>query len=112
MTDTVLLVSRNGMGTAEPDLAHHLASNFLDLLDLEDRIPSAICFYGEGVHLTCEGSPVVEVLEELAARGTQLLVCGTCLAHYELAKRRVVGEESNMKIIQAVIWDAAKTIGL
>lgn len=112
MTDTVILVNRHGMDHAEPALSHRLIQSFLDLLDLEDRIPSAICFYGEGVHLTCEGSPVLEVLEELAARGTQLLVCGTCLNHYEVGARRKVGEESNMKMIQATMWDAAKTITL
>ena len=35
-------VTRNGMGQAEPELAHKLVATYLDLLDLEDRLPGHI----------------------------------------------------------------------
>jgi intracellular sulfur oxidation DsrE/DsrF family protein len=112
MSDTVVLITRNGMGTADPALAHKLAGSFLDLLDLEDRLPAVICFYAEGVHLACEDSPVLETLAALAERGVRQLVCGTCLAFYDLEQKRVAGEPSNMREIQAAIWDAHKVITL
>jgi hypothetical protein len=105
-----LLITRDGMGTADPALAHKLAGAYLDLLDLEDRLPGRICFYAEGVRLTCEGSPVLETLGALAERGVDLLVCGTCLQFYDLEAARKVGRQSNMREIQAAQWDAAKVV--
>jgi len=110
--EVTLLITRNGMGTADPALAHKLAGSYLDLLDLEDRLPGRICFYAEGVHLACEGSPVLETLGALADRGVQLLVCGTCLQFYGLEERRQVGVQSNMREIQAAQWEAGKVITL
>lgn len=101
-----LLVARNGMGHAEQQLAHKLASTYFDLLDLEDRLPGRVCFYAEGVKLACEGSPLIETLSALHERGVELLVCTTCLDFYGLMPRLRVGRASNMKEIQAAQWEA------
>ena len=105
-----ILVTRNGMGQAPPELAHKLVASYLDLLELEDRLPGHICFYAEGVKLACEGSPVLEVLGELARRGVQLIVCTTCLRFYELESRLAVGEAGDMRRIQAAQWEAGKVV--
>ena len=105
-----LLSTRNGMRTADPALAHKLACSYLDLLDLEDRLPGRICFYAEGVRLACEGSPALETLAALADRGVDLLVCGTCLGFYDLEARLAVGRQSNMREIQAAQWEARRVL--
>ncbi len=107
-----ILFTRNGLGQAEPELALLLAGGYLDLLDLEDRVPGRICFYAEGVKLACEGSPVLEQLGDLAARGVQLIVCTTCLQFFDLEKKLAVGEAGNMRQIQAAQWDAAKVLSV
>jgi intracellular sulfur oxidation DsrE/DsrF family protein len=112
MSDTVILVTRNGMGQADHALTHRLAGTYFDLLDLENRLPSAVCFYAEGVKLVCEGSPVLRTLAALARRGVRLLVCGTCLQFFELEPKLAVGEASNMKEIQATQWNAARVISI
>ena len=53
--------------------------------DLEDRLPRRICFYGEGVRLACEGSPVLDQLPDLAVQ-----FFGVALGSREL--QRVVEE--------------------
>jgi hypothetical protein len=108
--DLTVLITRDGMGTADPALAHKLAGSFLDLLDLEDRLPGSICFYADGVKLACAGSPVLETLAGLAARGVRLIVCSTCLQFFGLEDRLQVGEAGNMRQIQAAMWDAAKVL--
>ena len=105
-----ILVTRNGMGQAEPELAHKLVASYLDLLELEDRLPEYICFYAEGVKLACEGSPVLEVLRDLAGRGVQLVVCTTCLRFYELESQLAVGEAGDMRRIQAAQWESSRVI--
>ncbi len=107
-----ILITRDGMGHADTALSHKLAGTYLDLLDLEDRLPGRICFYAEGVKLACHGSPVLEALAALQARGVELIVCTTCLEFYGLMPQLAVGRAGNMKQIQAAQWEAAKVLAI
>lgn len=107
-----VLITRYGMGQAEPALGHKLMSTYLSLLELEERLPATICFYGEGVKLVVDGTPVLEELKALADKGVSLVACGTCLNHYELEDRVVVGEVGSMKDIIAAQWECEKVVSI
>lgn len=111
-SETIIVFNKEGMGSAEPALSLTLAATYLGLLDLEDRLPRSICFYGEGVRLATASSPLLEELETLAERGVDLICCGTCLNHLGLAPELRVGRVGNMKDIIAEQADAAKVITL
>jgi intracellular sulfur oxidation DsrE/DsrF family protein len=101
-SETVILVTRSGMGQADPDLQHKLISTYLKLLDEHDILPAVICFYTEGVHLAVTGSPVLESLRSLEAKGVRLILCSTCLNFYHLADQVQVGIPGGMTdIIEA-----------
>ena len=72
-SNTVILITREGMGSAELPLQHKLITTYLKLLDANENLPTAICFYTDGVKLVVEGSPVVEELKILQARGVRLI---------------------------------------
>ncbi len=57
-SDTVILVTRNGMGSAEPALQLQLINTYFKLLDESNTLPAAICFYTDGVKLAAKDSPV------------------------------------------------------
>ena len=59
-----------------------------------------------------EGSQVLEDLQALRERGMEILVCGTCLGHYELKEKIVVGEVSNMYTIAETMLGAGKVVSL
>ena len=105
-----VLVNHNGMGQADQTLAHKLIQTFLNMLDLEDRLPRTICFYAEGVKLAVEDSPVLEELRSLEAKGVELIVCTTCLNHFGLLQKLAAGAAGSMKEIVAAQWTAAKVI--
>lgn len=109
---TVIVITRNGMGQAEPELAHKLVKTYLNLLDLDDRLPRAICFYTEGVRLTVDGSPVLEELKSLEKKGVELIVCTTCLNHYGILGELAVGTAGGMKEIVDLQDDAGKVISI
>ena len=46
--DTVVLITRYGMGNAEPDLMLKLLGTYLKLVDENNILPAAICFYTDG----------------------------------------------------------------
>lgn len=109
---TVIVVNNNGMGQADPVLAHKLIKAYLNMLDLDDRLPRAICFYAEGVKMAVVGSPVLEELESLAGKGVGLVVCTTCLNHYGVFDDLAVGTAGGMKDIVDEQDAASKVITL
>jgi hypothetical protein len=114
MTDgesIVLLVSNEGMGVSESrELPTTLVSKFLLLLVDMEPLPKAICFYNEGVKLACEGSPVLDELRAVEAKGVRLVLCNTCLNSYDLGERVQVGIVGGMGDILSAMWAADKVI--
>ncbi|MBI5959705.1 MAG: DsrE family protein [Chloroflexi bacterium] len=108
--DTVILVTRNGMGTTTPELQHLLAGKYFQLLLDDGKRPAAICFYADGVRLVCEGSPVLDTLRALESSGVHLIVCQTCLNTLGLVDQRRIGIVGGMGDIIEAQWQAAKVI--
>ena len=111
-SETTVLITRNGMGDAEPGLQQKLILTYFKLLDEYDILPAVICFYADGVHLVVDGSPVVEILQSLEAKGVRLVLCNTCLNYYNLADRVQVGVVGGMTDILEAQRRASKVITL
>ncbi len=111
-SETVLVITRNGMGDAEPELQLKLMTTYFKLLDENNLLPAAICFYTNGVHLVIDGSPVLDQLKSLEAKGVRLILCNTCLKYYNLADRVQVGIVGGMTDIIEAQRLASKVISL
>ena len=107
-----LMISRNGMGEAEPALQQKVLTTYLTLLLENGTLPGAIGFMTEGVHLVADGSPVLDLLQQFEERGVHLIVCKTCLEHFGLVDRLRVGIIGGMGDIIAAQWKADKVITL
>jgi len=108
----LIQVTRDGMGTADPELQHSLLAKYLLLLQQNGTLPGAICFYASGVRMVVEGSPVLEALRSLEAHGVRLIVCKTCLDYFGLLDKVRVGIVGGMGDIIAAQWVADKVISL
>jgi len=111
-SETVILITRNGMGNAEPALQQKLITTYFKLLDEHNILPAAICFYTNGVQLVVEGSPVIDTLKSLEAKGVHLVLCSTCLDYFNLADKVQVGIVGGMSDILEAQRLAAKVITL
>ena len=110
--NTVVIINSNGMGQADTELTHKLVKSFLNMLDLGEKLPAAICLYADGVKLATSGSPVLEELQSLDEKGVNLLVCTTCLNHFNILDDLQVGTAGGMKEIVDAQGDAEKVITL
>jgi intracellular sulfur oxidation DsrE/DsrF family protein len=110
MSNTVLLVTNNGMGNADETLQRLLMGKYLELLAHNDGLPAAICFYTDGVKLVCEGSPVIGQLRALEDKGVRLIVCSTCLNYFNLGEKVRVGIVGGMSDILEAQIKADKVI--
>ncbi|MFA6076079.1 MAG: sulfurtransferase-like selenium metabolism protein YedF [Negativicutes bacterium] len=94
-TANVYLITDNVLGNGDEELGKVLMRSLLFTIS-ERPAPRAMIFMNKGVFLTCEGSAHIETLQKVAANGTEILACGTCLDYYNLKDKLVVGEPGNM----------------
>lgn len=92
----VAVLSSNEMGSGNSELGALLMKAFVHTLASSDSAPGKILFYNSGVRLAAKGSDVLDDLAVLEQKGSELLVCGTCLNFYELAGDLKAGKVSNM----------------
>lgn len=92
----LVMVATDRMGHGDDTLGAGLLINFLKTL--KEMGPELWClvFVNSGVKLAAEGSPAVPILQDLAGDGVRVLVCGTCLNHFQLLEKKQVGETTNM----------------
>lgn len=89
--NTLIQITKNGMGSGDQDLSILLVKNYMTLLSEETELPKVMAFFNEGVRLICTGSPVLEILKKLEQKGVKMVACKTCLNHYKLMDELQVG---------------------
>jgi selenium metabolism protein YedF len=86
--------------------------NFLKTLkEMGDELWRLV-FINAGVKLTIEDTETSEDLKELEKNGIHILVCGTCLTHFDLMDRKKVGETTNMLDIVTAMQLADKVVNI
>jgi peroxiredoxin family protein len=111
--NTVVLVTRNGLGSVQTDdqaFGVAMFDKFIHTLESSPEKPQAMCFYTEGVYLACEGSPALLGLQLLRGLGVRIVVCQTCLEHYGLKEKLRVGEVGGMTEIVSIMNAAEKVL--
>lgn len=111
-SDAVILVTREGMGSADLALQHKLFDTYLRLLVENNTLPAAICFFTVGVKLVVEGSPFLERLIQIEQKGVRLVICSTCLNYFGLSEKVRVGIVGGMADILEAQARAGKVITL
>jgi selenium metabolism protein YedF len=108
----VVMVATDRMGFGDDELGFKLMINFIKTLkEMGDELWRLI-FVNNGVKLTIAGSQVLSELKELEEGGVLILVCGTCLDHFDLLDRKQVGETTNMLDVVTAMQLADKVINI
>ncbi len=92
----LVLVGTDRLGTGDDELGKKLIISFIGTL--KEMGPELWCLVllNAGVKLAVTGSEVLDKIQELEREGVMVLVCGTCLNHFQLLSRKQVGETTNM----------------
>lgn len=105
-----VLIGTDQMGSGDETLGRKLLFNFIGTLkELGPDLWRVILLNG-GVKLTVDGAECLHGLQDLEKDGVTILVCGTCLGHFELLERKRVGETTNMMDIVTALQVADKVI--
>lgn len=108
-----ILITSDTFGKSDAELGSILMRSFLVSLAHEENAPVAVMLNNEGVKLACEGSDALDELRLLAEAGVTVTACGTCLKHFGLQDKLVVGTEGTMSALVAAVCgpDEIVTIG-
>jgi selenium metabolism protein YedF len=107
---TIILISKDKLGTGDDYLGSQLMINFLKTLKEMGKSLWRLVFLNSGVKLTIEGADSLPPIQELAGQDVSVLVCGTCLNHFGLLEQKKVGETTNMLDIVTSLQVADKVI--
>jgi selenium metabolism protein YedF len=106
----LVLVATDRMGSGDDELGKKLMISFINTLGEMGNDLWRLVFVNNGVKLTITDSPVLETLKQYEKRGISILVCGTCLSHFDLLADKQVGDTTNMLDIITSMQLAGKVI--
>ena len=114
-TDTkkiMVMLATDRMGFGDDELGLKLMISYIKTLTEMEPELWRLVFVNNGVKLTIEGSEVLPVLQAYEKDGLHIMVCGTCLTHFNLLDKKQVGETTNMLDIVTAMQLADKVINI
>ena len=108
----MVMLATDRMGYGNDELGLKLMISYIKTLKEMGSELWRLVFVNNGVKLTIEGSEVLTVLKEYENQGLHILVCGTCLTHFNLLAQKQVGETTNMLDIVTAMQLADKVISI
>lgn len=108
----MVMITTDRFGYGDDALGLKLMVNFIRTLNEMGPDLWRLVFVNNGVKLTVEGAEVLPVLKQLQDSGLQILVCGTCLTHFDLLEQKQIGETTNMLDIVTAMQLADKVINI
>ena len=108
----LVMCATDRLGFGDDALGLKLMVNFLRTLkEMGDELWRLV-FVNNGVKLTIDDSDVLEDLKDYENNGLKIMVCGTCMDHFNLLDRKQVGETTNMLDIVTAMQLANKVINI
>ena len=108
----MVMCATDCIGVGDDALGLKLMVNFLRTLKEMGNELWRLVFVNNGVKLTIEGSEVLEDLKNYEKEGIKILVCGTCLDHFDLLEKKQVGETTNMLDIVTALQLADQVVSI
>jgi selenium metabolism protein YedF len=108
----VVFFSKDRIGEGSEELGHALVGAMLNTLKATDRIPQKIIFMNSGINLVVNGSLFLPQVKELAEKGVDLIVCGTCLDYFGKMDELAAGRISNMHDILETLINSPKVLNI
>jgi selenium metabolism protein YedF len=111
--DYVVALSSDTIGSNEGSdaaLGRVLMQGLLSSLEAIEPMPTHLVLYSRAVLLATDGAATLPALQALAQRGIAILLCGTCVDHYEMKQAVRVGEIANMLKLLEIQLAAGKVL--
>jgi len=105
----LIVISSDVMGR-DADIGAVLMKGFFQTMRESGQLPSTMFFLNAGVKLTTLNDDTVPALKEISEAGVEIFSCGTCLKHFRLEDKLLVGYPGTTAILLEKMADAAKVV--
>jgi selenium metabolism protein YedF len=105
-----IVINSEFLGSGSDELGAKLMGSFLRTLLTSQTKPDKLIFYNSGVKLLADGSPALDMLNELNSSGVQLVACGTCVGFFKLDDRIARERVSNMQEIVSILMQSESVV--
>jgi len=112
VSDTVVFVTGECIGSEEPELGKMLMKGFLANLKNVDSLPKTVIFVNNSVRLVTLNLEVAETVKELEDKGVEILACGACLNYFNLVDELKVGSVTDGHTVANKLFNAGKVVRL
>ncbi|MEA1967827.1 MAG: sulfurtransferase-like selenium metabolism protein YedF [Thermodesulfobacteriota bacterium] len=108
----MIMIASIRIGRGDDKLGEKLMLSYLKTIrEMGDDLWRLV-FVNEGVKFAIKGSKLISELKFLEEEGVHILVCGTCLTHFNILEQKEIGETTNMLDIVTSMQLADKVINL
>lgn len=108
----LVMCATDRLGFGDDQLGLKLMANFIRTLKEMGPDLWRLVLVNNGVKLSVKGSEVLEDLKRLETGNLKILVCGTCLNHFNLLEKKEAGETTNMLDIITAMQLSDKVISI
>jgi len=84
------------LGQGDEVIGRKLMNAFFNVSADYEQVPASIFFMNTGVKLCIENADALVALKKLQEKGTDIIVCGTCLDFFEIKDQLAVGRTGTM----------------
>ncbi|HVN58635.1 MAG TPA: sulfurtransferase-like selenium metabolism protein YedF [Bacteroidales bacterium] len=103
-------VTSDTMGSGDDILGKKLIKSFFVSVSCLDVLPDVMVFYNSGVKLAVKDSDVIDLLREIEGKGVEIILCSTCVDHFNLAGSLGAGKTGDMFQILQKLSSAGNVI--
>ncbi len=96
------VVGSDTLGSGDDVIGGKLMTAYFNVSAEYPQAARAIFFMNSGVKLCIEGSESVAALKEIESKGTEVIVCGSCLDFFEIKDSLMVGRVGSMHDLLAL----------
>jgi len=108
----VVMIGSRTIGEGDDELGEKLMMSYIRTLKEMGEDLWRLIFVNGGVYFATEGAELLPDLKALEEQGVTILVCGTCLNHFDILEKKRVGQTTNMLDIITAMQLADKVISL
>lgn len=108
----MVMCATDRIGYGDDELGLKLMISFIKTLKEMGTDLWRLVFVNNGVKLCIDGSQALQDIKDIESSGVKILVCGTCLTHFDLLEEKQVGETTNMLDIVTAMQLADKVINM
>ncbi|SQH77610.1 conserved protein of unknown function [Shewanella benthica] len=108
----MFVIGNDTLGQGNEVIGQKLMNAFFNVSSDYEQVPVSIFFVNTGVKLCVEQADTLAAIRKLQEKGTEIIVCGTCLDFFNMKEQLAVGRIGTMHDLIGIYHGQEQVISL